>query len=128
VCTTVEGCETSLTPILLTIWAVKAKFYYAIQAGIPPAGQLDSVIEVGLSGAMLASWSQTSCEAGRRPAANRSATMFELSRHVEIARTCLRQVRNHAGLRPSRELDSVMEFGLSQRHHADACAVAILLI
>ena len=25
---------------------------------------------------------------------NRSATRFELSRHVEIARTCLRQVEN----------------------------------
>jgi len=58
---------------------------------------------------------------------NRYATRFELSRHVEIARTCLRQVGNQvcvldnvmkfslkAGRRPAREpaheLDSVMEF------------------
>ena len=62
---------------------------------------------------------------------NRSATMFELSRHVEIARTCLRQVGNQVcdqvcdldslaktsrrpgrePIRvPGRELDSVMEF------------------
>jgi len=52
---------------------VKAKFHYAIQ---------------------LASRSQTSSRAGRRPAANPSATRFELSRHVEMARTCLRQVGN----------------------------------
>jgi len=47
----------------------------------------------------LASRSATSSRAGRRPASeqdsvmeydlNRSATRFELSRHVEIARTCL---------------------------------------
>jgi len=36
---------------------------------------------------------------------NPSATRFELSRHVEIARTCLRQVGNKVC-----DLDSVMEF------------------
>ena len=43
---------------------------------------LDSVIEFGLSGALLLA---SSSLAGRRPAANRSATRFELSRHVDIA-------------------------------------------
>jgi len=48
---------------------------------------------------------------GLRPAANRSTTRFELSRHVEIARTCLRQVGNQVcgqleswSQRPAREL------------------------
>jgi len=41
---------------------------------------------------LLSSRSQTSSPAGRRPAANRCATRLELSRHVEIARICLRQV------------------------------------
>jgi len=40
---------------------------------------------------------------------NRSATRFELSRHVQIARTCLRQVGNQVC-----DLDSVMEFSLKQ--------------
>jgi len=40
---------------------------------------------------------------------NQSATTFELSRHVEIARTCLRQVENQVC-----DLDSVMEFSLKQ--------------
>ena len=53
--------------------SLKAKFHYAIQ---------------------LASWSQTS----REPVCDR----LELSGHVEIALTCLRQVC---------DLDSVMEFG-----------------
>ena len=47
-------------------------------------------------------------KAGRKPAANRSATRFELFRHVESARTCLRQVENQVC-----DLDSVMEFGLN---------------
>jgi len=52
-------------------------------------------MEFGLSGViLLASRSQTSSRAGRKLAANRSATTFELSRHVEIAQTCLWQVRN----------------------------------
>ena len=68
----------------------QAKFHYAVQlatssrADLRPARKLvaekDSVMEYGL---------------------NRSATRFELSRHVEIARTCLRHVGNqvcdHAG-------------------------------
>jgi len=37
-----------------------------------------------------------------RPAAKRSATMFELSRHVEIARTCRKP-----GLRPARVADQL---------------------
>jgi len=40
---------------------------------------------------------------------NRSATTFELSRHVEVARTCLRQVENQVC-----DLDSGMEFSLKQ--------------
>jgi len=40
---------------------------------------------------------------------NRYATRFELSRHVDIARTCLRQVGNQVY-----DLDSVMEFSLKQ--------------
>jgi len=82
---------------------VKAKFHYAISSragsrdGLRPASELDSAMEFGLSGAA---------------AANLSATRFELSRHVEIARTCLRQVGNQpatssrAGLRLASELDS----------------------
>ena len=62
----------------------KAKFHYAIQAGIRPAGQLDSVMEFDLSGAIQLT---SSSRAGRRPAANRSATRFELSRHVERTNT-----------------------------------------
>ena len=67
----------------------------------------------------LASRSTTSSRAGRRAASehdsvmeyglNRSATRFELSRHVEIARTCLQQVGNHVC-----DLDSVMEFSLKR--------------
>jgi len=38
---------------------------------------------------------------------DRSATRFELSRHVEIARTCLQQVGNQVC-----DLNSVMEFGV----------------
>jgi len=40
---------------------------------------------------------------------NRSATRFELSPHVEITRTCLRQIGNQVG-----DLDSVMEFSPKQ--------------
>jgi len=40
---------------------------------------------------------------------NRSAIRFQLSRHVEIARTCLQQVGNQVC-----DLDSVMEFSLKQ--------------
>jgi len=53
-----------------------------------PASEQDSVMEYDL---------------------NRSATRFELSRHVEIARTCLWQVENQVC-----DLDSVMEFSLKQ--------------
>jgi len=61
-------------------------------------------MEFVLLGAIqLASRSQTSSRAGRRPGANRSATRFELSRHVEIARTCLRQVGKPC-LRPACEV------------------------
>jgi len=45
-------------------------------------------------------------DAGRKPATNRSATRFELSWHVEIARTCLRPAfdskESQAGRRPAR--------------------------
>ena len=44
---------------------------------------------------------------------NRSATRFELSRHVEIARTCLRQVGSQVCDQVC-DLDSVMEFSLKQ--------------
>jgi len=40
---------------------------------------------------------------------NRSATRFELSRHAEIAGTCLQQVGNQVC-----DLDCVMEFGHKQ--------------
>ena len=67
----------------------------------------------------LASRSATSSQTGRRPASeqdrvteyglNRSATRFELSRHVGIAGTCLRQVGYQVC-----DLDSVMEFSQSR--------------
>ena len=70
----------------------------------------------------LASRSAISSRAGRRPAheqdsimeygLNRSATRFELSRHVQIARTCLRQVGNQVCNQVC-DLDSVMEFSQS---------------
>jgi len=44
---------------------------------------------------------------------NRSATRFERSRHVEIARTCLRQVGNQVCEQVC-DLDSVMEFSQSR--------------
>jgi len=44
---------------------------------------------------------------------NRSATRFELSRHVDIARTCLQQVGNQVC-----DLDSVMEFSLNRSQTA----------
>ena len=44
---------------------------------------------------------------------NRSATRFELSRHVEIARSCLRQVANQVCDQVC-DLDSVMEFSQSR--------------
>ena len=65
-----------------------------------------------------------SSRAGRRPASkqgsvmeyglNRSATRFKLSRHVEIARTCLRQVGSQVCDEVC-DLDSVMEFGLNKQ-------------
>jgi len=74
----------------------KTKFHYAIQlatgsrVGLRPAGKLNSIMEFGLLGAIqFASRSQTNSRAGHRPAANRSATRFELSRYVKIARTCV---------------------------------------
>ena len=56
--------------------------------------------------------------AGLRPACDffgvetrkQLADRFELNRHVEVARTCLRQVGNQVC-----DLDSVMEFGLLRR-------------
>ena len=44
---------------------------------------------------------------------NRSWTRFELSPHVQIARTCLQQVGNQVCDQVC-DLDSVMEFGLKQ--------------
>ena len=44
---------------------------------------------------------------------NQSATRFELSRHVEIARTCLRQVGNQVCDQVC-DLDSIMEFSQSR--------------
>jgi len=40
---------------------------------------------------------------------NRSATRFEVLRHVEVARTCLRHVGNQVC-----DLDSVIQFSLKQ--------------
>jgi len=40
---------------------------------------------------------------------NWSATMFELSQHVEVARIWLQ-----AGLQPARKQDGIMKFGLKQ--------------
>jgi len=72
------------------------------RAGLQPASELDSVREFGLSVAIhLASSSRTSSRDGRRPAANRSVTRFELSQHVEIARTCRRQVENQVCEQPA---------------------------
>ena len=71
----------------------------------------------------IASRSATSARAGRIPASvqnsvmeyglNRSVTRFELSRHVEIARTCLRQVGNQVCDQVC-DLDSVMKFSQSR--------------
>ena len=81
---------------------LKAKFHYALQlarrsvtssrAVRRPASEQDSVMEYGL---------------------NRSATRFELFQHVEIARTCLRQVGNLVCDQVC-DLDSIMEFCLKQ--------------
>jgi len=67
--------------------------------------------------------SATSSRAGRRAASEqdsvmeygmkRSATRFELSRHDEIARTCLRQVGSQVCNQVC-DLDSVMDFSLKQ--------------
>jgi len=77
----------------------QAKFHYAVQlasrsatTGRRPASEQDSVIEYGL---------------------NRFATRFELSRHVEIARTCLQQVCDQV-CNQICDLDSVMEFSQSR--------------
>jgi len=76
---------------------VKAKFHYTIQlatssrAGRRPDSEQDSAMEYGV---------------------NRSATRFELSRNVEITRTCLRQVANQV-CDQVYDLDSVMEFSLN---------------
>ena len=69
--------------------------------------------------------SATSSLAGRRAVSeqdsvmeygpNRSATRFELSRHVEIARICLRQVGNQVCDQVC-DLDSVLEFSQSRSH------------
>jgi len=71
----------------------------------------------------IASRSATRSRAGRRPASeqdsvteyglNPSATRFELSRHVQIARTCLPQVGNQVCDQVC-DLESVMEFSLKQ--------------
>ena len=58
-----------------------------------PASEQDSVMEYGLT---------------------RSATRFELSRHVEIVRTCLRQVGKQVCDKAFCDLHSVMEFSLKQ--------------
>jgi len=61
-----------------------------------PASEQDSVMEYGL---------------------NRSATRIELSRHVDIARTYMRQVGNQICNQVCDQvcdLDSVMEFSLKQ--------------
>jgi len=70
-------------------------------------------MEFGLPGAiLLASSSQTTPRAGRRLAANRSATRFELSRHVELALISLCRsetwsaTSSRAGRRPASEQDS----------------------
>jgi len=57
-------------------------------------------MEFGLSGSIqLASRSATSSQARRRPGFRPVADRFELSQHVEIARTC-----SQVGLRAAREL------------------------
>jgi len=72
------------------------------RAVLQPASELDSVMEFGLSSAiLLASRSATSSRA--------VADRFELSRHVEIARTWQTGLhrsatRSRAGLRPAIEL------------------------
>ena len=92
---------------------LKAKFHYAVQlatslrrparelvaAGLRPrsrrpASEQDSVMEYGL---------------------NKSATRFELSRLVEIVRTCLRHAGNQVCDQVC-DLDSAMEFSQSRSH------------
>jgi len=87
---------------------VKAKFHYAVQLANQlaswfatcerAASELDNVMEFGLSGAIqLASRSQTSSRAGRRPSANRSATRFEISSNLSAT-------GRKPGLRPAGKL------------------------
>ena len=91
---------------LASLSATKPKFHYAIQiadrsqTGRRPGRRPTCACRVRVAGRS---------KAGRKPAANRSATRFELSRHVEIARSCLRQVGNQVC-----HLDSVMEFGATK--------------
>ena len=82
-------------------------------------------MEFGLSRTTeLASRSQTSSQAGRRPGFRPVADRFELSRHVEVARTWSQtSSSSRAGLRPASELDSVTEFGLIASVLAQVCKV-----
>jgi len=62
-----------------------------------PVADLDADLRVRVAGRS---------KAGRKPATNRCATRFELSRHVQIARTCLRPAfdskKSQARLKPAR--------------------------
>jgi len=114
----------------LALQYVKAKFYYAVQLASrsQPSSRPNSITLSSWRPAreqicdQLASRSAISSRAGRRSASeqdsvieygliglNRSATSFELSRHDEVAQTCLRQVGKQVC-----DLDSVMEFSLKQ--------------
>ena len=87
----------------------KAKFHYAVQLASrsQTSSRPNSITLSSLRPAheqvcdQLASWF-ASC----RPASEQDSIMkYGLNRHVEIARTCLRQVGNQVC-----DLDSVMEF------------------
>jgi len=77
----------------ITLSSFRSSSRAGSRAGMRPASELDSVMGFGLSCAiLLASRSQTSCE----PVCDHR---FELSRYVEITRTCLLR---KPGLRPAR--------------------------
>ena len=98
-------CPLHSRAVLSPHLAVKAKFYYAIQlaSSHKPAGEpARELVADQLLPSRVAD-----------QIANLVADRFELSRHVEIARTCLRQACDQVC-----DLDSVMEFNPAGRRPA----------
>jgi len=96
----IVGSTVNLRPNSITLSSSRA----GSPAGMRPASELDSVMEFGLLGAIqLASSSQTSCE--------------PVCDQVRAISTCrdssnLSTTGRKPGLRPARELDSLMDIGL----------------